>query len=136
MSSSLDGATRALETRLAQAFPTTPIAWPNVEFAAPHTQLHLRAWVLWAEGQFLSMCTEARNQVPGIYQVSIYSPLALGAAPALTMADQVRDLFNREQFAGVRCNVPSGPVVLPEDPPWYSVAVSIPFVVEEVLGLP
>jgi len=134
MSSSLDGATRALETRLQAAFPTTPIAWPNVEFAAPVGQLHLRAWTLWAQGQLFTMRHEARNRVPGIYQVSIYSPLALGAAPALTTADQVRDLFNREQFAGVRCDVPSGPLTSPEAPPWYGVAVSIPFVFEEALG--
>lgn len=134
MPSSLDAATRALETRLATGFPTTPIAWPNVEFAAPQGQPYFRAWVLWASGQLFTMRREARNRVPGIYQVSIYSPLGLGAGPALLLADQVRDLFNREQFSGVRCDVPSGPVTLPEEPPWYGVAVSIPFVFEEALG--
>lgn len=135
MASTLVAAVRALETRLAQAFPTTPIAWPNVEFAAPAGALWLRPWVLWAEGQLLTMLWEGRNRVPGIYQVSIYSPLALGSTPALQVGDQVRDLFNRAVFGGVRCDVPSGAVTLPEEPPWYGVAVSIPFSYEEVRGV-
>jgi hypothetical protein len=132
MPSALDGATRALETRLAAAFPTTPIAWPNVEFAAPVGLLWLRPWVLWAAGALHTMYPERLNVVPGLYQVSIYSPQSLGAGVALTLADQVRTLFRRAVFGGVRCDVPSGPVVLPEEPPWYGVSVSIPFhVVEE-----
>lgn len=136
MPSALDAATRALETRLADAFPTTPIAWPNVEFEAPPGVLHMRSWTLWGSGQLLSMRPEGLNRTMGIYQVSIYSPLALGAKPALTLADQVRTLFTREAFGGVRCDVPSGPVTLPEEPPWYAVAISIPFSVEELTFTP
>jgi Bacteriophage related domain of unknown function len=136
MPSALDGATRALETRLATAFPTTPIAWPNVKFAAPPGELHLRPWVLWGMGQLRSMRPEGLTVTIGIYQVSIYSPLALGAQPALALADQVRELFTREAFGGVRCDVCSGPVTLPEEPPWYAVAVSIPFSVEETTFQP
>lgn len=131
MGSSLDGATRALETRLAQAFPTTPIAWPNVEFAAPVGQLWMRPWTLWGTGSLFTMRPEGMNAVVGIYQVSIFSPLALGAALALTCGDQVRDLFNRQMLDMVECNASSGPVTLPEEPPWYGVAVSVPFVVHE-----
>jgi hypothetical protein len=131
MPSALDGATRALETRLATAFPTTPIAWPNVEFAAPQGALWLQPWVLWGAGQLRSMRPEGLNVTLGIYQVSIYSPLAVGAQPALALADQVRTLYTRAAFGGVRCDVCAGPVTLQGEPPWYAVAVSIPFSVEE-----
>jgi hypothetical protein len=124
-------ATAALEMRLAAAFPTTPIAWPNVEFVAPAGLLWLRPWVLWAAGALHTMYPERLNLVPGLYQVSIYSPQSQGAGVALTLADQVRTLFTRAVFGGVRCDAASGPVTLPEEPPWYGVAVTIPFYVVE-----
>ena len=125
-------ATRALEMRLAQAFPTTPIAWPNVEFDAPEGQVWLRPWTLWPQAQLLTMRPEGINRVPGLYQVNVYSPLGRGAGAVLTVGDQVRALYTRACFGGVRCDVPTGPVVLPEESPWYGVAVTIPFSVVEV----
>lgn len=136
MANALFAAVRALETRLAAAFPLTPIAWPNVPFAAPPDMLWMRPWTLFGAGQLLTMRPEGRNQVLGIYQVSIYSPLERGTNEALTVGEQVRALYNRAQFGGVRCNAPSGPVTLPEEPPWYGVAVSVPFTVEETAFVP
>lgn len=132
MASALDEATRALETRLAAAFPTTPTAWPNVEFVAPAGVLWLRPTVIWGMGVLHTMWPERQNLVLGIFQVSVFAPLAEGAGLALAVGDQVRDLYNRADLGAVRCNAAGGPVVLPVDPPWYSLAVSIPFhVIEE-----
>lgn len=134
MPSALDAAVRALETRLAQAFPTTPIAWPNVEFTAPAGTLWLRPWVLWGLGELLTMRADQMNRVLGLYQVTVFSPLGRGAGPAVALGDQVRDVYNRASFAQVRVRAPSGPVALPVEPPWYSVAVSVPFYVLEPFG--
>ena len=90
MPSTLDAAVRALETRLAAAFPTTPIAWPNVEFSAPPGACYLQPWVLWGAGNLFTMAPAKSNRVLGIYQVNVYSPLAVGAGPALDLSDLVR----------------------------------------------
>lgn len=132
MGSALDEATRALETRLTAAFPLTPIAWPNVEFVAPVGELWLRPTVIWGMGVLHTMYPERQNLVLGIFQVSLFAPLAEGAGPVLTVADEIRELYSRVVLGAVRCNAAGGPVLLPVEPPWYSVAVSIPFhVVEE-----
>lgn len=131
MASALDTATRALETRLQTAFPTTPTAWPNVEFVAPVGELWLRPTVIWGMGVLHTMLPRRENLVLGILQVSVFAPLAEGAGPALAVSDQVRQLYNRVVLGAVRCDAASGPAVLPIDPPWYSLAVTIPFHVEE-----
>lgn len=131
MPSALDSAVRALETRLVAAFPTTPIAWPNVEFQAPTGACYLRPWVLWGTGTLFTMGPTRSNRVIGLYQVNIYSPLALGAGVATTLGDQVRDVYNRVDLGLVRCDAPSGPVALEVEPPWYGLAISIPFAVVE-----
>lgn len=136
MPSALDAATRALETRLSAAFPTTPIAWPNVEFTAQPGQAYLQPWVLWGAGQLFTMGPSHSNRVVGVYQVNVWVPMAKGAGLSLDMSDLVRTTFNRVEVNGVRCDAPSGPAPLEEEPPWYGVAVSIPFSVEEVTSPP
>lgn len=131
MPSALDAAVRALETRLAQAFPATPVAWPNVTFSAPPGEVWIRPWTLWGAGVLHTMRPERANRVLGIYQVSVFTPLATGAGPALALGDQVRDVYLRQVFGPVSCFAPSGPVALPVEPPWYSVAISVPFEVFE-----
>jgi hypothetical protein len=131
MPSTLDAAVRALETRLMAAFPDTPIAWPNVEFSAPPGACYLRPWVLWGAADLFTMAPSKSNRVLGIYQVNVYSPLAVGAGPALDLSDQVRSAYNRAVFNGVRCDAPGGPATLDEEPPWYGLAISIPFAVVE-----
>jgi hypothetical protein len=136
MPSALDAATRTLETRLQAAFPTTPIAWPNVEFTAPPGQAYLQPWVLWGAGQLSTMGPSKANRVVGVYQVNVWVPLARGAGLSLDMSDLVRTTFNRVVVDSVRCDAPSGPAPLEEEPPWYGVAVSIPFSVEETTSVP
>ena len=131
MPSALDSAVRALETCLAAAFPTTPIAWPNVEFTAQPGKAYLQPWVLWGAGNLFTMWPSKSNRVVGVYQVSVWVPLGRGAGQSLDMSDLVRTTFNRVVLGTVRCDAPSGPTPLEVEPPWYGAAVSIPFAVVE-----
>ena len=135
MPSTLDAAVRALESRLAAAFPSTPIAWPNVEFAAPPGQCYLQPWVLWGAGNLFTMAPAKSNRVLGIYQVNVYSPLEVGAGQALDLSDLVRTTYNRAVFNSVRCDAPSGPTQIEVEQSWYGLAVSIPFAVIEHTAL-
>jgi hypothetical protein len=125
-------ATSAIETALAAAWTTTPIAYPNVPFTPPTTGNWLRVDVIWGNGQ--SWTKDGTNSVVGVLQLAMYGPNDVGDGDLDVAAQAVRAIFNRVRLASPNQDVffgaASGPVKQNEEE-WRSVIVSAPFQVIE-----
>lgn len=143
MASSLGGADKAVFARFAaqwvdgQGNPRTPIDWPNVNFTpprAPAVAYWVEPRILWGTAEAVSqgLAGSRRNTAVGVVHVNVYGPRGEAGGVLKGHADAVRDVFNRAEFSGVRCGVPSGPTPVPNDS-WAQVAVTVPFTVDEVL---
>lgn len=131
MANGLDAAEATIEHLLLAAFPTTPIAWPNVPFTPPTGNPWLRSTVQWGYGALSTK--PGRQTIIGISQVEVYIPQAQGAGKARRIGDQIRAVFNSKDIDGVRFGVPSGPQQTQEEAPWYRRLVTTPFSVDELV---
>jgi hypothetical protein len=128
----------ALEARLATLWvdaagdPRTPIRWPGVVFTPPvgDGAAWLEPVVVFGEGLHLSK--DGRNRIVGVLNVNLFASPGGGLGSLYTLADQVRDLFNRVDLPDLRLQVPSGPRLVTEDP-FLQLALTVPFEAEEVV---
>lgn len=108
MTTMLD-ASAVLLGRFAEAFPTVPTWFPGTDFMPPSTgTLWCQVRLVWGAGEVLTMAPDKTNRVHGVLQVRIYAPQNTGDGDALRLAEQVRQLYNRLDEGGVRCEVASG----------------------------
>jgi uncharacterized protein DUF4128 len=132
-----DAATSAIETRLQQALPTTPVLYPNQPFTPPMGQPFVRAHILWGRSVELTMQPTQSNLDIAILQIDIYVPQSEGAGRQRRLGEQVRAIFNRQEFESVRCEAATGLIAAREEKwneaAYFCATVRIPFtIVEEV----
>src|SRR4051812_3390998 len=79
----------------------TPIAWPNYGFIAPTDEPWLSVAIAWGDGVAVTMAPTNRNTITGVLFINCYCVEDEGQGDMLLLADQVRDLFNREEISGI-----------------------------------
>jgi hypothetical protein len=133
MSAALDAATAAIKQRFdtlyKATFPNELISYPNARFLPGKT---LKPWarltIRWGAG--LPETMDGVNTTAGVIFVSIFVPKGTGEGELLKRANTVRDIFNRQDISGVRCEVAGGPEMA-EDAAWMQSTVKIPFTFDE-----
>lgn len=84
---------KAIQTRLTQAFPTTPIAYEGVSFDPPDA-LHMR--VQFVPGNPTDSVYGTKYYRENIsFQVFVLAEANKGTSEVLTFAESVRELFDR-----------------------------------------
>lgn len=68
----------ALNTTLALAFPTMPIAWENAEYTPTVGTAYFRVWLLPAKTDTSTLGSNPWRVRTGIFQVSIFYPPLIG----------------------------------------------------------
>ena len=144
MSSALNTARSTIEALFLSGITatTTKIAWPNVPYEPPaDASSFLEPTVLFGES-FLGT-KGGRNTIFGVLSVNIYGIAGLGMGPIESIADAVRNIFNRVEANGIRYGVPSGPKQVPvvtslrfrsrPDAKWVQMNITIPFSVDEIV---
>ena len=122
---------KAIESRLAAAWATTPIRYENVPFAAPSTP-YVALFILDGEGNQVSLGTPALRRWTGIIIVQVFVPQDTGTQIAKSYADTIGAIFDRAQFSSgnsgtIRCRVPSVKSIGITNG-WNQVNVSVPFI--------
>lgn len=112
--------------------PVVPIAWPNVDFTPPQSGPYLHPAIIKNKTQPTAFRTD---ELMGIFQVSIYSPLMLGSAPSEKIADQIIDHFSRGTWIsheGVTVRVRNAwTSVAMRDGSWWHLPVSVDWFVQK-----
>ena len=147
MASALEVAQKAILARIAGNIPAglaaERIQGPNAPFTPPAVNasgtaaLWAKIDLLWGDGFATTIGAvgsgAARNTVVGVLQISVFGPAGKGGADVNAIVDKFRDLFNRQAFGGVRCEVASGPSPAENpDSAWWQRILRVPFSVDEL----
>ena len=132
-----DAATSAIEQRLRAAFPTTGILFPNVPFTPVAGTPFLRCHVVWGASMQSTMRQTQRNLNIGVLFVDVSVPQGEGGGRQRRLGEQVRAVFNRKEFASVRCDAATGLVAHREETwnnaAWWIATIKVSLTIEELV---
>jgi hypothetical protein len=135
MSSTLNDVRAAIEGRIATQMaiaPIYPVSYANVPFTPPNNTPWLQAFIRFGDNAYATLLPTGNvgfNRQNGTLVVNIYTPVGAGAAANYTIAERIKDLFDRVTVAGVIFDAASGPAqVTPASPePYFQTQLTITF---------
>lgn len=125
---------QAFNRALRTAYPSTKIAFGNMNFTPPRRESHFRTGFLPNPPRQEELGDTAPNVHTGAYQVSVFAPSGEGAVDAIDLAGSVAAAFPRGRRIideGIIIRIDGPPSIAPalQEPDWYQIPVSINYVV-------
>ena len=127
----------ALMARLAglTLSPVRRVAWPGTDFTPNSGEIYLAPTVLPNTTTQASLGYDGVNRHQGLFQVSVWSPLASPMIPALEVASAVAAHFKRGTvltFEGITVRVSAPPSRAPAIPDgaWRQIPITIPYLTD------
>ena len=135
MSSTLNEVRAAIEGRIATQMaiaPAYPVNYQNVPFTPPNNTPWLQVFIRFGDNAYATLLPTGNvgfNRQNGTLVVNIYTPVGVGPAANLTIAERIKDLFDRVTVSGVIFDAASGPAqVTPASPePYFQTQLTITF---------
>lgn len=122
---------KAIESRFAAAWTTTPIQWTNVPFSQPSTPW-VRLTLQRANGGRMTLGPTPHRQFPGTVAISIFVPENTAQQTVLQYADTIAAIFRDQAFAcGSTGIITCRDINLHDngtEEGWYSLVVLVDFV--------
>lgn len=117
MSSTFNEVRAAIESRIATEMalsPTYQVAYENTPFTPPNDATWLQASVRFGENNYATLIAPdtGLNAQNGTLVVNVFSSVGVGAGANLTVAERVKDLFDRKTVSGIIFDAASGPAVV------------------------
>ena len=130
MSSTYNDVRAAIEGRIATQMaiaPAYPVSYQNVPFTPPNNTPWLQVFVRFGDNNYATLTSFNRQN--GVLVVNVFTPIGVGAAANYTIAERVKDLFDRQTVSGIIFDAASGPAqVTPASPePYYQTQLTITF---------
>jgi hypothetical protein len=130
MSSTYNDIRAAIEGRIATQMaiaPVYPVSYQNVPFTPPNNMPWLQAFIRFGDNSYATLTSFNRQN--GTLVVNVYTPIGAGAAANFTIAERIKDLFDRAKFSGIIFDAASGPAqVTPAAPqPYYQTQLTATF---------
>jgi hypothetical protein len=135
MSSTINDVRAAIEGRIATQMaiaPAYPVSYQNVPFTPPNNAPWLQAFIRFGDNAYATLLPTGSagfNRHNGVLTVNIFTPIGVGTAANFTIAERVKDLFNRVTVSGIIFDPVSGPAqVTPAAPqPYYQTQLTATF---------
>ena len=117
MSSSLNDVRSAIEGRIATELaksPAYPVSYQNVPFTPPNNSAWLQVQIRFGDNTYATLQGPSTgfNRQNGTLVVNIFTPIGTGAGANLTIAERVKDLFDRAKFSSLIFDPISGPAAV------------------------
>jgi len=130
MTSTYNDIRAAIEGRIATQMalsPAYPVSYQNVPFTPPNNTPWVQAFIRFGDNAYATLTSFNRQN--GVLVVNVFTPIGNGAAANFTIAERVKDLFDRRTVSGIIFDAASGPAqVTPASPePYYQTQVTITF---------
>jgi hypothetical protein len=114
MTSTYNDVRAVIEGRLATEMASSPayqVAYANTAFTPPTDAPWLSVQVNFGDNAYFTLQapTTGTNRQSGVVVVDIFGDVGIGAASAFTIAERVKDLFDRKTVSGVIFDAASGP---------------------------
>jgi hypothetical protein len=135
MSSTYNDVRAAIEGRIATEMaiaPVYPVSYQNVPYSPPNNTPWLQVFIRFGDNAYATLLPTGGvgfNRQNGTLVVNVFTPVGLGAGANFTIAERVKDLFDRRTVSGVIFDAASGPAqVTPASPePYYQTQITITF---------
>jgi hypothetical protein len=135
MSSTYNDVRAAIEGRIATEMalnPAYPVSYQNVPFNPPNNTPWLQVFIRFGDNAYATLLpigSSGFNRQNGTLVVNVFTPVGLGAGANFTIAERVKDLFDRRTVSGIIFDAASGPAqVTPASPePYYQTQMTITF---------
>ena len=135
MSSTYNDVRAAIEGRIATELaiaPAYPVSYQNVPYTPPNNAPWLQASIRFGDNAYATLLptnSAGFNRHNGTLVVNIFTPIGVGTAANFTIAERVKDLFDRAKFSGIIFDPISGPSqVTPAAPePYYQTQLTATF---------
>ena len=135
MSSTYNDLRAAIEGRIAAELakaPTYPVSYQNVPFTPPNNTPWLQAFIRFGDNAYATLLPTGGvgfNRQNGTLVVNVFTPIGNGTATNFTIAERVKDLFDRAKFSSIIFDPASGPAqVTPAAPePYYQTQLTATF---------
>lgn len=122
MTSTYNDIRAAIEGRIATEMalsPSYPVAYQNVPFTPPNDSPWLQVFLLFGDNNYATLLAPSSgfNAQNGTLTVNVFTSVGVGAAANYTIAERVKDLFDRQTVSGVIFDAASGPsIITPSQP--------------------
>jgi hypothetical protein len=135
MSSTYNDVRAAIEDRIATEMaiaPAYPVSYQNVPFSPPNNTPWLQAFIRFGDNAYATLRpigSSGFNRQNGTLVVNVFTPVGVGTGANFTIAERVKDLFDRRTVSGIIFDAASGPAqVTPASPePYYQTQLTITF---------
>ena len=130
MSSTYNDIRAAIEGRIATQMaiaPVYPVSYQNVPFTPPNNTPWLQVFLRLGDNAYATL--NSFNRQNGTLVVNVFTPTGVGAAANFTIAERIKDLFDRQTVSGIIFDPASGPSqVTPAAPePYYQTQLTATF---------
>jgi hypothetical protein len=125
MTSSYNDVRSTIESKIATEMalsPSYPVSYQNVSFSPPNNSTWISVSIRFGSKTYATLIgpSVGKNRQVGTLVVDVYSPIGAGPGANLTVAERLKDLFDRRTFNGIIFADASGPAqVLPASPEDY-----------------
>jgi hypothetical protein len=135
MSSTYNDVRAAIEGRIATEMaiaPAYPVSYQNIPFSPPNNTPWLQAFIRFGDNAYATLRpigSSGFNRQNGTLVINVFTPVGVGAGANFTIAERVKDLFDRRTVSGIIFDAASGPAqVTPASPePYYQTQMTITF---------
>lgn len=125
MTSTFNDIRAAIEGRIATemaAAPVYPVSYQNVPYTPVNNSPWVQVFIRFGDNAYATLMGPATgmNRQNGTLTVNIFTPIGIGAAANYTIAERIKDLFDRRTVSQIIFDAASGPApVTPSAPEAY-----------------
>ena len=127
MSSTYNDIRAAIEGRIATEMaiaPAYPVSYQNVPYVPVNNSPWLQVFIRFGDNAYATLLAPSGgggfNRQNGTLVVNVYTPIGVGAGANFTIAERVKDKFDRAKFSSIIFDPASGPVqITPATPEAY-----------------
>lgn len=115
MSSTYNDIRAAIEGRIATEMavaPAYPVSYQNVPSTPPNNTPWVQVSIRFGDNAYATLLGPATgiNRQNGVLTVNVYTPVGIGAGANFTIAERIKDLFDRRTVSQIIFDAASGPV--------------------------
>jgi hypothetical protein len=135
MSSTYNDVRAAIEGRIATELavaPVYPVSYQNVPFTPPNNTPWVQVFIRFGDNAYATLRpigSAGFNRQNGTLVVNVFTPVGVGTAANFTIAERLKDLFDRVKLSSIIFDAASGPAqVAPAAPEaYYQTQLTITF---------
>jgi hypothetical protein len=134
MSSTYNDVRAAIEGRIATELaiaPAYPVSYQNVPFTPPNNLPWVQVFIRFGDNNYATLLGPSTgfNRQTGTLVINVFTPQGQGAAANFTIAERIKDKFDRAKFSSIIFDAASGPAqVTPAAPePYYQTQLTATF---------